>query len=266
MSLQIQAKMISNSSHFWSWIRGEAVLGVPEKYKVGKQLDIKTFMTIDLIPNEKKRFRDAVHKITLDYQIAGEEIPSLIDSHYDCQVIMLITVKLKSVKIASFIGDVIQRLIKSFCVVKCVDLKGMEVYVFAHKRLNLQDPTKVVIVEDVVTSPMSDQFSDEVSEKMHEFTYFKCIKNKTTKLSLYLELMTKSYITSNLSLWSGGENLLSSKAWYNTEDVINILTIYKKLNQVKKDQKSANTVSGNAQYNAQLKAIYSELTIIINRK
>jgi hypothetical protein len=239
------------------------MLGIPEEYKVDKQIDIKTFLTSDLKPNEKKRLRDVVLEINLESQVAGESIPSLINNHYDCQVIMYVGVRLKSLKAASFVGDTIQRLVKSLCVVRCIDPRGMEVYVFAHKRLNLQDRTEVVIEDHFITVPASIQFSDEVSAAIQEFAFFKRLKNKENKLSMYLELMTKSYIASNLSLWTGGVDLLSSKAWYNVEDVLKILKVYMRLTQVKKEQKYAKTVAEQANYNFQLKKLYLELTTIM---
>ena len=80
------------------------MLGIPDMYKVNKKFDVKTFITADLKPNEKKRLKETVLDIILEYQMAGEAVPSLISEEYDCQAILFFGIKLCSIKDASFIS------------------------------------------------------------------------------------------------------------------------------------------------------------------
>lgn len=70
------------------------MLGLPIQYLIGEQIDIKTFIKSDLKPNEKKRLKETVMDVSLEYQLAGEEIPSLINDDYDCQAILFFAIKL----------------------------------------------------------------------------------------------------------------------------------------------------------------------------
>ena len=49
---------------------------LPDAYKLDVNVDLKDFIPKDLKPNDKKRIKDAVKYVKLEYQIAGEEIPS----------------------------------------------------------------------------------------------------------------------------------------------------------------------------------------------
>lgn len=49
---------------------------LPDTYRVDVKVALKDFIPKDLKPNDKKRIKDAVKSVRLDYQIAGEEIPS----------------------------------------------------------------------------------------------------------------------------------------------------------------------------------------------
>ena len=53
---------------------------LPDTYRVDVKVALKDFIPKDLKPNDKKRIKDAVKSVRLDYQIAGEEIPSQIEN------------------------------------------------------------------------------------------------------------------------------------------------------------------------------------------
>lgn len=235
------------------------LFAIPDEYKVGKQFDTKTFITSDLTPKEKTRFREAVQEIVLEYQIAGETIPSLINAEYDCQAILLFEVKLNSLKDASFVGGIIQRLVKPLCVVNFCDITGMNTYHFAHKRLNMQDSSQIVIEDIVSMIATSTDFDTETNLLMREYIAFNKIKNRANKLGFYLEMMVKSYIISNLLLWSGSKKLLDTKLWYNDSSILQLYTQLRQVEQLKREQKSAKTIADNSKINSKLKIIYGEL-------
>lgn len=241
------------------------MLGLPIQYLIGEQIDIKTFITSDLKPNEKKRLKETVMNVSLEYQLAGEEIPSLINDDYDCQAILFFDIKLNSIKNASFVGEIIQKLGKPLYVIKMYDHTGVEVYHFAHKRLSIQDRSQVVVLDMVITSPTSQEFEDEINVLMEEYTAFSKIKNRTNKLSFYLEMMVKSYIISDTSLWSRSKSLLDNKVWYNADDVIRLFEKLKRVEQLKREQRSVKTISATSKINSELKMIYTGLEKIIGK-
>ncbi len=59
---------------------------IPEHYKTDVKLALRDFIPKDLKTDDKKRIKDAVKEMRLMYQIAGEEIPSVINDEYRCQV------------------------------------------------------------------------------------------------------------------------------------------------------------------------------------
>lgn len=239
------------------------MLGIPSRYEINKEFAIKTFITADLTAKEKKRFKEAVMDIRLLYQITGEDIPSLVNEEYDCQAILFFSVKLDQLKNANFVGSIMQRLVKPLCVIRFYDHTNSQFFCFCRKRLNLNDRTQVVIEDTVYSVPASMQFADEVNTLMEEHIGFDRIQNRGNKLDFYLEMMVKAYIISNLALWSGTRALLASKVWYNRDNMLKLYDKLKRVEQLKKEQKSAKTIAENSRINAELKRLYAEFDKII---
>lgn len=236
---------------------------IPEEYKVNKNIAIKTFIASSLKPNEKKRLKESLLNVAIEYQIKGEKIPSVIDDEYDCEVIIFIGIKVKNIKDANFVSETIQNMGKPFYILRIYDSLGNECYSFAHKRLNFEDRTQVVIENIVVSKVTSNTFEDEVNRLISEYAGFDKIINKFNKFSMYIEMMVKTYIISNTYLWSKIETLLSSKLWYNTDEVIKVFLKLKMVEELKKIQKSSKSVSDNSKINSELKKIYSKFSEII---
>lgn len=233
------------------------ILSIPARYEINKKFAVKTFLTSALRPGEKKRFRENVQEVKLLYQIAGEDIPSFLNDEYDCQVILFLNVRLSELKNAKFVGNILQKLIKPLCVLRFRDHTNQEVYCFAHKRLNLQERTQVVIEDLVFSSPFSTEFRDEKNILIEKNAAFESIQNRGNKLDFYLEMMIKIYLISNLYLWSGIKALLVSRAWYNRDNMLELYGQLKRVAQLKKEQKSARTVAQNARINSELKWLYA---------
>lgn len=241
------------------------MLAIPSRYEINKSFAVKTFMTADLTQKEKKRFREVVIEVKLLYQITGEEIPSLISDEYDCQAILFFDVRLNELKNTSFVGNIMQRLVKPLCVIRFYDHTNNQIFCFCYKRLNLNDRTQVVIEDTVYSSPVSSQFEDEINKLMREYIEFDKIQNRSSKLDFYLEMMIKAYIISNLSLWSGTRALLVSKVWYNRDEMLKLYDGLKRVEQLKKEQKFAKTVAESAKVNSELKRLYAEFAKIIDK-
>lgn len=234
------------------------MLSIPGQYEINKEISIKTFISTDMTPKEKKRFREVVEEVQLTYQIAGEDIPSLINEEYDCQVILFFSVKLIELKNANFVGNIMQRIVKPLCVIQFYDYTNQEIYCFGHKRLNIQDRTQIVIEDMVYSIPTSLQFEDEANVLIQEYTQFDRIQNRTNKLDFYLEMMIRTFIISNLYLWSGTKQILVSTVWYNHPTMLNLYSQLKRVEQLKKEQNSVKTVAQNSKINRELKRLYGE--------
>ena len=59
--------------------------------------------------------RNGKRSICLMYQIAGEEIPSVISDEYRCQAIQFYDMELKSIKDAAYLASMYQKMIKPLC-------------------------------------------------------------------------------------------------------------------------------------------------------
>ena len=55
------------------------MFNLPEYYRTDVKLALKDFIPKDIKPEDKKRIKDAVKEVRLMYQIAGEEIPLMLD-------------------------------------------------------------------------------------------------------------------------------------------------------------------------------------------
>lgn len=241
------------------------MLGVPEKYRIRKKFDTKTFLTADLTVKEKKRFKDAVQAVTLEYQIAGEEIPSIINEEYNCQAVLYFDVKLNELKNSSFVGEIMQKMIKPPALIRFRDDRGMFVYCLAHKRLNMQNKEDIV-VEDVVFSPPASMFlPDETGRLMAEYIEYENVKNKTNKLTFYYEMLTKMILISSMNLWSGARLALDSNLYYDIDKSMYMAELLKKLKQLERKLKSEVTISEKAKINGEIKAIIVTLNDLIKQ-
>ena len=236
---------------------------IPEEYKINKNISINTFIVSSLKPNEKKRLKECLLSAAIEYQVSGEKIPSIIDDKCDCQVIVFIGIKVKNIKDAKFVSDTIQNIGKPFYVLRIYDSLGNECYSFAYKRLNFEDRTQVVVENIVVSKVTSNIFDDEVNRLIGEYAEFDKIINKFNKFSMYIEMMVKTYIISNTYLWSKTEDLLSSKLWYNTDEVIEVFLKLKRIEELKKAQQSLRLVCDTSKINSELRKIYNEFDEII---
>lgn len=201
---------------------------IPKRYAAESAIEPKTFVAKDMKKAVKDRVMQNLLAARLIWQIVGEEIPSLIDGDYNCSVIMGLEIRLKDVKDSAFFSELVQRMVKSPCVIRFYD-DGEEVYSFAHKRLSQTDETQVVIEDRVETPSLSLAFPDKTADKLKRYLAFEALLNKNDKLSLYLEATVKAFIISNLNLYSGMDSLLGGKTWYNRAE---ILVLFEKLKEL----------------------------------
>ena len=231
---------------------------IPSKYSADSAIEPKAFIRRDMKKAEKDRIRENLLAVRLVWQIAGEEIPSLINEDYNCSVIMGLDVKLKAVKHSSFFAELVQHMIKAPCVIRFYD-QTEELYSFAHKRLSHTDASQVVIETRVETPPLSLTFPDKTAKKLRQYLAFGALLNKSDKLSLYLETTVKAFIISHPKLYSGIEDLLNRKLWYNRDDILTLFGQLLELQRLNGELKAEKLPGARARLNGEIKRLIGEL-------
>src|SRR4051812_20417092 len=129
-----------------------------------------------MIPNnlnlaERKKMKEAIQKVELVAQMENEIIPSLINAKRNCQVIVFLNARLKSLKQAPFVANILQQKMKPFCVIRFYDPTN-ELYSFAHKRLSKAEEGEIVVENMFLTKLMPIVINDEQKCLMEQFAYF----------------------------------------------------------------------------------------------
>lgn len=205
---------------------------IPERFKINLEIKMKDFITKELNPNDKRRIKETVLSAKMTYQISGEEIPSLVNDEYRCQVIQFYEIELKNIKDANFVATTYQGLIKPLCVMRFYDSKE-EVYSFADKRLSQTEENQIVIEDVYLTQKYLYGLPGEGVGQYLEYLSFQKIKNKTDKLSFYREWMYKLYMLEHKSAFLKTEILLCGNAWYSSSRAIDIYQKYVELVKAK---------------------------------
>ena len=155
---------------------------LPDTYRVDVKVALKDFIPKDLKPNDKKRIKDAVKSVSLDYQIAGEEIPSVTNEEYRCQVIQFYDIDVANIKDANFLASTYQNLIKPLCVIHMHDTKD-EVYSMAVKRLSQTDETQTVVEQALLTDKYMLGIPDSNRDRLMAYMNYATLKNKNDRYS-----------------------------------------------------------------------------------
>lgn len=237
------------------------MFGLPDKYKVNEKIDIRNFIPKASSKFEKERLKSIFISAKLSHQIIGEEIPSIINEKYNCSSIMLFEIQVKSIKDSACVSKGIQEMVKAPCIIRFYD-DQFECYSFAHKRLNQNDNSKILILDMLLTNPSSIDFPDKTIQLFKNYLDYKNLKTKTNKLCLYLEVMIKAYIISNITLYKGMITLLDSNVWYNTDDVIGLFEILKKLEILKEELSNSILPGEKTKRNIEIKKLIQKLEII----
>ena len=199
---------------------------IPEEYKVQVKIALKDFIPKDLKPEKKKRIREAIKVVSLAYQIAGEQIPSVMNNEYRCQVIQIYDIEVRNIKEASFIASTYQSIIKSLCVLKIHDAVS-EVYSFALKRLSQVDNSQVVILDSECSEAFHTMLPDKQKERFFGYMSYNKIINKTNKVSFYYEMFTKEFMLKNEKVYSNMELILERPVWYDFNRIVRIYSLLK---------------------------------------
>lgn len=219
------------------------MFNIPEKYKIELEVKLKDFIPKELNPNDKRRIKEVIKTVRMTYQIAGEEIPSLVNDEYRCQVIQFYEIELENVKDANFIANIYQNLIKPLCVIRLYDSKD-EVFSFADKRLSQTEENHIVVEDIYLSQKYPFGLPGEGMGKFFEYLSFDKIKNNTDKLALYREWMYKIYLLEHKTVFTDVEKLLINDSWYSASHAT---TIYQKYVELVRAREAASKAQTNVE-------------------
>ncbi len=214
------------------------MFNIPEHYMTEVKLSLKDFIPKDLKSEDKKRVKEVIKEVRLIYQIAGEEIPSVINEEYKCQAIQFYDIELHSVKDAAYLASLYQNLIKPLCVIRMHDSKD-ELYSLALKRLNQTDETQIVMECSVLTEKYPVGLPDIARKRLFKYLDYQQIKNKTNKVNLYKEWYYRTYMMMNENAYANTEHLLEGNVWYDSNRMEQLYVRYKKLVDLRSQLKKA---------------------------
>ncbi|PKM75637.1 MAG: DUF4391 domain-containing protein [Firmicutes bacterium HGW-Firmicutes-17] len=234
------------------------MFNLPDKYKVGKKIPMKDFIPKEFKPDIKKKIKDSVKSVKLSYQIMGEDIPSLVNEEYNCQVIQFYDFELADIKKATFIANLYQEIIKSPCVLRLHD-NSNEAYSFALKRLNQNDRTQVVVTDKVVTAlyPIVLPSSDK-NTLLRELAYDN-IKNKDDKASFYFEMYLRAYVLTNDKVYANAKSFLSKPIWYSMSKLKEVYDLLCAVASSKEKVQKSVTNSEKMQLNQEIRKLITKL-------
>lgn len=225
---------------------------LPDTYRVDVKVALKNFIPKDLKPNDKKRIKDAVKSVRLDYQIAGEEIPSVNNEEYRCQVIQFYDIEVANIKDANFLASTYQNLIKPLCVIHMHDTKD-EVYSLAVKRLSQTDDMQIVVEQTLLTDKYMLGVPDSNRDRLLVYMNYSKLKNKVDKVQLYREWFYKAYMVVNEKAYIHTDKLLDGNSWYDSDRTARICQKYVELVMSKSKLKAAVTNAERMKINKEIK-------------
>jgi len=234
------------------------VFGIPDEYSRHRTTNPDKFPLYRLKPADKKRFRSNLKELTLESVITNDCIPSYVNGTDTVMALQFFSARVDSIRSAPFVCGILQRIIKTPCVVH-IESERYERISFAQKRLNLQDTTSIVVIDEFLTHPLPRGVAGTDEHLIEEFAGWNAIINRTSLHSFYLEMMIKCYIITHRDVWSGMTDLLSSKVWYNTDDAIGLYHEVKRVVHLSEGRGNSQTVGNSARLNSELKEGYRRL-------
>ncbi len=225
---------------------------MPDIYRVDVNVALKDFIPKDLKPNEKKRIKNAIKSVRLEYQITGEEIPSVNNEEYRCQVIQFYDIEVVNIKDANFLASTYQNLIKPLCMIHMHDTKD-EVYSMAVKRLSQIDDMQIVVEQTLLTGKYMFGIPDSNRDRLTAYMNYATLKNKNDKIQLYKEWFYKAYMIVNEKAYIHVDRLLDGNSWYDSDRTARICQKYVELVMSKSKLKTAVTNAERMELNKEIK-------------
>lgn len=200
--------------------------------------------------------------VSLDYQIAGEEIPSVNNEEYRCQVIQFYDIEVANIKDANFLASTYQNLIKPLCVIHMHDTKD-EVYSMALKRLSQTDDMQIVVEQTLLTDKYMLGIPDSNRDRFMAYMNYSTVKNKIDKVQLYKEWFYKAYMVVNEKAYIHTDKLLDGNIWYDSDRTARICQKYVELVTSRGKLKTAVTNAERMKINKEIK---TEIQVLDNEE
>ena len=204
------------------------MFNIPDAYKLDYQVNLKDFIPKVLKSKDKNRIKKAIKNVKLEYQIIGEEIPSLNDGIYHCEAIQFYDMEVENIKEANYLANIYQDIIKPLCIIHIYDAKD-EIYSFAIKRLSQVNHNEIVIEQSPLTDKYMIGIPDSARQRLLNYLNYNLLKNKTDKVQLYKEWYYKAYMVINEKEYSHTQRLLESDFWYDSSKTSRICQKYLQL-------------------------------------
>lgn len=202
---------------------------IPIEYQLNREIDVKSVIPKSVKANDKKRMRENIKQVVLEWQLNGEKIPSRLDDQVNCRVIMFFSIELTNIKHAAFIASILQYELKGFVILRFYDVTS-EVYSFAKKRLHVVQKDEVVVEEEFLTNTLPVVITHMEKQQLIKFTAFEAIQNKLDKYNVYVEIATKAYIVSHQKVYTQATQILQHRTiWLKKQQVQQLLDIYVQL-------------------------------------
>ena len=158
------------------------MFNIPDAYKLDYQVNLKDFIPKVLKSKDKNRIKKAIKNVKLEYQIIGEEIPSLNDGIYHCEAIQFYDMEVENIKEANYLANIYQDIIKPLCIIHIYDAKD-EIYSFAIKRLSQVNHNEIVIEQSLLTDKYMIGIPDSARQRLLTYMNYNLLKNKTDRYS-----------------------------------------------------------------------------------
>lgn len=237
---------------------------IPEQYKMDVKIPLKDFIPKDLKSETKRKIKSTIKEIRLVYQITGEEIPSVMNEQYRCQVIQMYDIQIQNIKDASLIANTYQNLIKSFCILRIRD-SVKEVYSFAIKRLSQTEENEIVVTESTITEPYLTNLPDRKKEELKRALSYAQLVNKTNKVNLYVEAYAKQYMLKNEKAYADMEQIMRLPIWYDTKKVLHLYSVLKQIVMRKEKITTVNSNAEKVKLNQEIKVLLAQIEEIEGR-
>ena len=231
---------------------------LPKEYLKNKTLAKSNFMK-SLPAKDRQRFDESVKGIFLDYQMEGENIPSIVNETYNVQVIMFINAKIDNIKNTAFIASIMQEKLKAFAIMIFTDNAENCVLSFALKRLSELDKNEIVITDRFLSETYNQTLSSQFGDDIHLYLAYDKILNRNNKYCFYFEVAAKCFILSNKYLYKDYLKIVNSKLWYNHDKAFKVYENFKQLDYKKRELKQVTEIQEQIRLNGDIKELIQEL-------
>ena len=236
------------------------MLGIPDECLVKRSIDVKRLPLGDMKPGERNRFRSVVRELKVTAVLTDKVLPAYLLAGHSVQAVQVFEVRVDSLRSAPFVCGILQRMTKTLCIIFVRD-DHQEQFSFALKRLNLQDASEVVVTEEFLSVPLSSGVPGNGARMMESFAKWEAVVNMTSLYSWYLELMVKCFVITYRNVWSGMEGLLSSKVWYNSDDVLLMFGVLQRLVALSEERSRSLSMGESMRLNGELREVYERLKV-----